>query len=181
MRTYPVTVQYLQVKSLSQIKSKRSTKTGLTVRSILQTEPDLVRFLYREVGERWYWVRRYFWSLQEWGDRLAGANVSFWVLESSGSPAGYYELEAQEFGDIEVVNLGLLANHIGSGLGAHLVTDALERAFSLGSVRSWLHTCSLDHPHALSNYQDRGMELYKTENDLQPIPEDWPMPDQRND
>ena len=29
--------------------------------------------------------------------------------------------------------------------------------------RVWLHTCTLDHPHALPNYQKRGFAPYKTE------------------
>jgi hypothetical protein len=29
--------------------------------------------------------------------------------------------------------------------------------------RVWVHTCTLDHPSALKNYQARGFSLYKTE------------------
>jgi hypothetical protein len=30
----------------------------------------------------------------------------------------------------------------------------------------WVHTCTLDHPAALGNYQARGMVVYKTETEL---------------
>jgi hypothetical protein len=33
-------------------------------------------------------------------------------------------------------------------------------AFELGS-RVWVHTCTLDGPHALANYEARGLERYK--------------------
>jgi hypothetical protein len=29
--------------------------------------------------------------------------------------------------------------------------------------RVWLHTCTKDHPHALSNYQARGFQVFRTE------------------
>ena len=30
--------------------------------------------------------------------------------------------------------------------------------------RIWVHTCSLDHKHALQNYKARGMKVFKSEN-----------------
>jgi len=36
-------------------------------------------------------------------------------------------------------------------------------AWALGPARVWLHTCTLDHPHALLNYRKRGFAPYKTE------------------
>jgi hypothetical protein len=57
---------------------------------------------------------------------------------------------------------------IGLGLGAHLLTVAVEEAASIRATSVWLHTCSLDHPAALANYQARGfvpfrVEQYETE------------------
>jgi hypothetical protein len=37
------------------------------------------------------------------------------------------------------------------------------RAWDWGATRVWVHTCSLDHPSALANYQARGMRLYRHE------------------
>ena len=34
--------------------------------------------------------------------------------------------------------------------------------------RVWVHTCTLDHPAALANYQARGMKSYKTEMENDP-------------
>jgi len=36
-------------------------------------------------------------------------------------------------------------------------------AWSLRPRRVWLHTCTLDHPHALANYMARGFVPYRTE------------------
>ena len=35
--------------------------------------------------------------------------------------------------------------------------------FELKVKRVWVHTCSLDHPNAISNYKSRGMQIFKSE------------------
>ena len=65
---------------------------------------------------------------------------------------------------MEIKYFGLAPAFIGKGFGGRLLTAAIEQAWDWGEVkRVWVHTCSLDHPGALSNYQARGMQLYKTE------------------
>tara|TARA_B100001013_G_C24612761_1_gene443896 strand:- start:865 stop:1425 length:561 start_codon:yes stop_codon:yes gene_type:complete len=173
---YPITVHYLQVMSRDQILPKRSTDPSVTVTRVDNPEPDFLQWLYRTVGKEWYWASRYYWSLNQWSNRFADSAVSLWVMEYRSEPAGYYEFEEQQDGDIEFSSFGLLPAAIGKGLGGHMLTDGLERAFELGASRAWLHTCSLDHPNALKNYQARGMELYKSEKDIQLIPHGWPLP-----
>lgn len=74
-------------------------------------------------------------------------------------PAGYFELE-QQGPSVEVVYFGLMEGFIGRGLGGWLLTGALRRAWAVpGTERVWLHTCSLDGPHALANYRARGLEV----------------------
>ena len=62
---------------------------------------------------------------------------------------------------VEVAYFGLLPRFIGQGLGGHLLTAAVERAWQRGAKRVWLHTCDLDHPAALPHYQARGFRPYK--------------------
>ena len=51
----------------------------------------------------------------------------------------------------------------GKKYGGYLLTEAIEKSFIVGVEKIWLHTCSLDHEHALKNYISRGMKIYKTE------------------
>ena len=44
-----------------------------------------------------------------------------------------------------------------------MLTKAVERAWALGASRVWLHTSSLDHTSALSNYLARGFSIWKQE------------------
>ena len=67
--------------------------------------------------------------------------------------------------EVEIETFGLLPEFTGKNLGGYALTLTIERAWRLTpSVRRvWLHTSSLDHPHALPNYHRRGFHTYKTE------------------
>ena len=66
-------------------------------------------------------------------------------------------------GSIEIAYFGLLREFLGRGLGGHLLTQAVQRAWEAGASRVWVHTSTLDHPAALPNYLKRGFKVYKTE------------------
>ena len=46
----------------------------------------------------------------------------------------------------------------------------------MGASRVWVHTCSLDGPTALANYQARGFRLYDTKTIELELPEETPGP-----
>jgi ribosomal protein S18 acetylase RimI-like enzyme len=93
--------------------------------------------------------------------------VETWLLTVDGERAGYVELEAPDGGGVEIAYFGLLPAFHGRGLGGHLLTHALRRGLELGP-RVWVHTCSLDGPYALANYQARGMRVYRRQITPQP-------------
>ena len=119
------------------------------------------RFMYSWVGKNWQWDDRADWSEKQWQDYAEADNLRTWLAYYQGSPAGYFELQKQE-NSVEIAYFGLLPNFIGKGLGAYLLTDAIHQAWQWGAQRVWVNTCTLDHPSALSNYQARGLTLYKT-------------------
>ena len=45
----------------------------------------------------------------------------------------------------------------------NLLSEALKLGFRKNTKQVWLHTCSLDHKHALKNYLGRGMKIFKSE------------------
>ena len=96
----------------------------------------------------------------------------------SGTPAGYFELDGQDGGELELAYFGLLPTLIGRGLGSELLATAIERAWQRETKRFWLHTCDLDHPRALHNYQSHGLKPYKTKEEIEQLPdialEPWP-------
>ena len=46
------------------------------------------------------------------------------------NPKGYFELERQAHGNVEIVYIGLLPDFVGRGLGARLLAAAIERAWA---------------------------------------------------
>ena len=175
-REYTTKVYYLELVSRDQINPKINEGASVKLHQVCNPSPSFARYLYLDVGKRWYWLDRYRWSLHQWRDRFSDPSVSLWVMRSSHETLGYYELESQKDGDMEICYLGLRENAIGGGLGGYMLTHALGCAFDLGASRPWLHTCCLDHPNALTNYKARGMKVYKTRQDIQLIPKKWPGP-----
>ena len=170
---HPVTVSYLQISDSREIVYGYHVDFPVEIVELKDPEPNFLRCLYRTVGRKWNWADRYYWELDQWSDRLSQPNVNFYLMEYQSCPAGYYELESHDQGDIEVSYFGLMPKFLGKGLGGYMLARALEDAFDLGAMRVWLHTCSLDHPNALSNYLSRGMRVYKTERQIQLLPKSW--------
>jgi GNAT superfamily N-acetyltransferase len=175
-REYTTKVYYLELVSRAQINPMINEDDSVKVHQVYSPSPGFARSLYLDVGKGWYWLDRYSWSLDQWRDRFSDPFVSLWIMRSSHETLGYYELESQKDGDMEICYLGLRANAIGVGLGGYMLTHALGCAFDLGASRPWLHTCCLDHPNALTNYRARGMKVYKICQEIQFIPKKWPDP-----
>ena len=171
-----VTTYYLEMTDPHELRPKRLAHEDLEIKQAQVPSPELNRFLYTAVGGDWYWIERLNWTYQQWCDWLDRPALQTWVAYVSGTPAGYFELEAQAEGNVEIAYFGLLPHCVGKGLGGHLLTVALERAWRMDAARVWVHTCTLDHPSALANYCARGLRIYREETQAQEIPDSSPGP-----
>lgn len=171
-----VTTHFLEMTQQSELVAKRIARPDLTVTQVSPAWPELNRFYYTAVGGDWYWVDRLPWSYAEWLRYLARPELETWVMAVNGLPAGYVELEWQAGDHGQIMYFGLLSPFLGQGLGGHLLTVAVERLWSWGANRVWVHTCSLDHPAALSNYQARGFRIYDTRVSTVDLPDETPGP-----
>lgn len=133
--------------------------------------PEFARFLYLTVGAPWCWYMRLGWQYRDWKARLEDKRVEFWVAFKDGAPLGYFELESQPAGSAEICYFGLVPEFIGQGQGKALLHDAIAKAWQLGGKRVWLHTCTLDHPNALSNYLSRGFTVFREEDVVDNVPD----------
>lgn len=125
--------------------------------TVERTDDPLVgRDLYRAIGADFRWTDRLPWTDADWAAFAAGAET--WVARTGGRVAGYYELRVAD-GSCEVKSFGLLEHARGTGLGGHLLVDALRRGLQR-APRVWLHTCTYDGPHALANYRARGLAVF---------------------
>ena len=121
------------------------------------------RRLYRDVGGKWHWVDRSFWSDDRLAAHLASPDTLVCECVADETSAGFFELNRHDDGSVEVAYFGLLEWAMGRGFGKALLTRAAEEAWSLGATRVWLHTCTLDSPRALPNYRARGFREMKTD------------------
>lgn len=156
----PVVRTYLELTGAAGIRAAAPPRLD-DVRVARVEPPDgaVSRFFYVEVGRPHAWTDHLGRSAEEW--QAWARRVETWVVTAGGARAGYYELAPGADG-VELAYLGLLPAFQGRGLGGHLLTHALRRAFELGP-RAWLHTCTLDGPHALANYRARGLRPFRTE------------------
>ncbi len=137
--------------------------SNMQLQEVVHPQAAFNRFLYQLVGAGYQWVDRLVWSEEEWQALVSDPNLRTWVAYFGGAIAGYFELR-REHNSIEILYFGLSPEFIGQGLGGVLLQKAIECAWGwAGAERVWLHTCSKDHPRALSNYQARGFSLYATE------------------
>jgi GNAT superfamily N-acetyltransferase len=171
-----VTTYYLEMRDPGALRPSRAQVAEFEIRRAHLPSPELNRFLYTACGGDWYWIDRLGWTYAQWLAWLDRPELETWVAYLDGTPAGYFELERQADDDVELAYFGLLPQFVGRGLGGLLLTRAIERAWEIGARRFWLHTCTLDHPHALAAYQARGLRVYKEETEEKELPARAPGP-----
>lgn len=164
-----VTTYYLEMTSRASLKRKTEVR-GMNISECRIKQPQFNKFLYQFIGGPWLWIDKLSWSEEQWAAYVESDNLRTWVGYVEGAIAGYYELSRQEDGNVEISYFGLAPDFIGKGYGGYLLSEAIHSAWQWqGTQRVWVHTCTLDHPSALQNYQSRGMKIYKRETEEQDI------------
>jgi GNAT superfamily N-acetyltransferase len=171
-----VTTYFLEMSAPSELRPSAAQPPSLRVEQAQIVCPELSRFLYTAVGGDWYWTSRLKWSYQQWAAHLQRPELETWIGYVDGTPAGYFELEQQARATVEITCFGLLRQFIGQGIGGALLTAAIRRAWQRAGQRVWVHTCSLDGPNALRNYQARGFQLYDQVTQESELPDQPPGP-----
>ena len=162
-KSVEVTRTYLQLARPDDLKPARADGERVEIAQATSCPASFYRYLYSEVGRLYHWIDRLVWTDDEIRAHLARPEITLWLMHEGGVPAGYFELERHPDGSTEVAYFGLIQEFLGRGLGKHLLTEAVERAWKDGASRVWLHTCTLDDPAALPNYLKRGFAAFKQE------------------
>jgi GNAT superfamily N-acetyltransferase len=133
---------------------------------------DLARYrdLFRRVGEPWLWFSRAVLPDNALAAILADPKVEPYALTDGASDIGLLELDFRQSGECELVYFGLVPESIGQGAGRYLMNEAIRRAFRDPIGRFFVHTCSLDHPGALTFYMRSGFVPYKRAVEVAPDP-----------
>lgn len=163
-RTY--TTYYLEMMSATELRPK-ALPAELQIIECEVPQPELNRFLYQLVGKQWEWSDLDTWSIADWQALVEQPCHRTWVAYYKGAIAGYYELHQAADFNVEIRYFGLAPQFLSRGFGGPLLSHAIESAWAWPETRrAWVHTCTLDHPAALANYQARGFRIFRQETAL---------------
>ena len=144
-----VTTTELEMLAPGEFKPKTLDRNDVLVIKVGIPMPAINHFFFVNVGRPWKWYSRLNWTLADWRNLVEKDTTATWIGYIKGSPFGYIEFDQQE-DSVEIAFFGLLPQFIGMGLGGFLLSEAIRLAWELKPKRVWVHTCTLDHEHALS-------------------------------
>jgi GNAT superfamily N-acetyltransferase len=134
----------------------------LSLRRVEVPQPEHYRELFRLIGARWLWFSRLTLDDAHLAAIIQHPKVELYsVLDEDGREAGMLELDFREPHESELAFIGLVPELSGKGHGRWLLAEAVRLAWREGVDRVHVHTCSLDHPAALSAYRRAGFIPYK--------------------
>ena len=132
----------------------------------LDTEKNINinKFFYRQIGKDHFWRDRLLWSDKEWKKYINNKNLETGIIKINNEFAGFYEQEFHKNkNEMELIQMGILKEFQGKKLGSFLLKHIIQNVFSRNIERLWVHTCSLDHQHALNNYLSKGLKIFREE------------------
>ena len=155
---------YLEINSPQDLKEVPKPFKDYSLNLLDPINFQLNKFFYKNVGKKHKWIDRLVWTETQWINYVSNKNVRTFIFKNKEDLAGFFELIFHpEKREIEIAYFGLLEEYQNKKLGSYLLSEAIKRSFEYSIKRVWLHTCSLDHKNALSNYVARGMKIFKTE------------------
>ena len=156
--------KFLEITSLEELKEKKNPTNKCKIK--IKDPPDfqINKFFYKEIGKSYRWIDRLIWDDQKWIDYVNNLNLETYIMYENNELVGFFELifHNQEK-KCEVAYFGILDEYIGKKYGGYLLSEAIKFGLRKNIKKVWLHTCSLDHKHALNNYLSRGMKVFKSE------------------
>ena len=155
---------YLELKSLEDFKEVKKPSEDYSVELVDKKDFQLNKFFYKNIGKNCHWIDRLVWTDINWIQYVSDEKLFTYILKEKNEIAGYFELIfSGDIKEAEIAYFGILEEYFGKRLGGYLLSEAIKISFSIGALRLWVHTCSLDHKNALLNYQSRGMKIFKSE------------------
>lgn len=124
---------------------------------------DIARYraLYARIGEPWLWFSRTVLPDERLRAIIGHPAVEALALVVEGRDVGLAEIDRRHPGECELSFFGLVPESCGRGIGGALMDEAVRRSFARPIRRLWLHTCTLDHPAAMSFYLKAGFRPYR--------------------
>ena len=162
--TQEVKRNYLEINSLQDLNEGKKLSEEYSLNLIDPINFQLNKFFYKNIGQKHKWIDRLVWTETQWIDYVSSEKVKTYVFKHKNDLVGFFELIFYfEKKEVEIAYFGLLEEFQNKKLGSYLLSQAIKKSFVGNISKVWVHTCSLDHKNALSNYIARGMKIFKTE------------------
>jgi GNAT superfamily N-acetyltransferase len=133
----------------------------LQLRHVASPAADHYRALFRKVGSPWLWFSRLIMDDDQLEAIIRDPAVELFEVAAVEAVVGMMELDFRKAGECELAFIGLVPGLAGQGHGRWLLAEGIQRAWRDGVKRVHVHTCSLDHPAALSAYRRAGFTPHK--------------------
>jgi GNAT superfamily N-acetyltransferase len=168
-----VTVTFLR---LDQAPTAQGPGFGPAFQIIRAQSPSVpfYRYLYNTVGADYLWWLRRTTPDQELAALLRDKAITIHTLYTNGEPAGFFELDARTWPDVNLSYFGLMPQVIGHGTGFSFLRAAIDEAWRHGAKGMTVNTCTADHARALPNYLRAGFSI------IRQIREIWAVPNSLN-
>ena len=128
------------------------------------------RFLYNTVGADYVWWLRRTMADNELGALLNDPLVSIHVLYCGGEPAGFFELDARMWSDVNLSYFGLMPHAVGTGIGYAFLRQSVDTVWRQGARGMTVNTCTADHPRALPTYLRAGFRTVRQVREVWNVP-----------
>jgi GNAT superfamily N-acetyltransferase len=147
-------VTWLEMRERPAVDVPQST---LQLRRVASPTAEQYRALFRRVGSPWLWFSRLVMADEELEAIIRHPRVDLFEVAAVEAVVGMLELDFRTEGECELAFVGLVPGLSGQGHGKWLLAEAVTRAWAGdGVAKVHVHTCSLDHPAALTAYRRAG-------------------------
>ena len=143
---------------------------GSSVVRVTSPSVAFYRYLYNTVGADYVWWLRRATPDDELAALLHDPLVAIHVLYRDGEPAGFFELDARPWPDVNLSYFGLMPHAVGEGLGYAFLRQAVDMVWAQRARGMTVNTCTADHPRALPTYLRAGFRT------LRQVREVWNVP-----
>lgn len=150
---------YLEMREHPRLQARGPQRGGMVLRL---DEPSVSFYRYlndRMAGQTERFRGR---SDEELTARLTDPDYDVFVLYLGGAPAGFFELDHRQEGEVRLTRLGLLPEFRGRRLGKWLLGFAVDAAWDYRPERVWTSVTEGEEPRALLLCQWAGFVPYET-------------------
>lgn len=159
-------VTFLEMHTRPNVVAPAVSPSGGTLYRVESPKTDWYRELYRRIGTDLLWFSALTRSEEELARKIGHPDIEVYAYSLDSADEGLLELDFRQPGECELGFFGLTPEIVGTGAGRYMMSHAIQKAWSRPIERFWLHTCTLDHPNALTFYLRSGFTAYKRQVEL---------------